>query len=214
MNGQIEDPAERLHAWRVGGLSVWRLVLPAPYRLWSANDTHRESPYKTADMRKAWRRCAYLAIGQAGIPQGLPRVSFGLVFHFTSATRRDSLNYADTAKPIIDAFGPPFVQKPTAKKPGGSSAPGASIIADDTDAYVENISLSIGPLWQDVITADGWHLTLADVTALDREWGGVTVVLAERTAVAPEPKRKRLPLAKVIPADVRQRLSREVFLGG
>lgn len=208
MNGRTAD------VYAVGELRIWRMVLAAPYRLWSANDTHRESPYKTADMRKAWRTHTYHAIKAAGLPQGLARVSFSFAFHFTDAARRDSLNYADTVKPIIDAFGPPFVQKPTAKKPGGASAPGASVIADDTDAYVEAIDLSIGPLWQDVITADGWRLTLADVNALDRGWGGVTVVLGERPALPPQPKRKRTPLAKVIPAEVRQRLAREVFLGG
>lgn len=213
MTGRAPMTGRTVDVYAVGDLRIWRLILPAPYRLWSANDAHRESPYKTADMRKAWRTYTYTRIVAARLPQGLARVSFDIAFHFTDAARRDSLNYADTAKPIIDAFGPPFVQKPTAKKPAGAAAPGASVIADDTDAYVETTSLSVGDLWQDVITTDGYPLTLADVTALDRGWGGVTVVLAERPALPPAPKRKRVPLAKVISPETRQRLTREVFLG-
>lgn len=193
------------------GHRIWRIILPAPHALWSANDTHRENRFKVATMRKTWRTHTYDTITALRIPQGLARVSFSIVWHFTDNTRRDSLNYADTAKPIIDAFAPPFVQKPTAHKPLGAYAPGASIIADDTDRYVESTSLSIGPLWQDVITTGGYPLTLADIAALDREWGGVTIVLAERPVLPPTPKVKRVPLKDIISADTRRQLAMKEF---
>jgi hypothetical protein len=192
---------------------VWRVILPAPHALWSANDTHRKGRFDVSAARKAWRHASYNAVRAAGIPQGLPRVSLSLVWHFTDDGRRDSLNYADTAKPIIDGMAAPFIQKPTIKKPSGAYAPGALIIADDTDAYVEDTNLKIGPLWQDVITADGYTLTLADLTALDNEWGGVTIVIGERPALPPQPKRKRVPLKNVIDPDTRRRLALGAFLG-
>ena len=194
---------------------VWRIVLPAPYQLWSANDTHSANRFKVSEMRKMWRTATYNAIVAHRLPQGLPRVSFDIAWHFTDLTRRDSLNYADTAKPIIDAFGPPFVQKPTKKKPAGAHAPGAAVIADDTDAYIDEISLRVGLLWQDVITADGYRIDLASVNALDREWGGVTIVVGELPPVDPTPKaRKRTPLKDAVPADVRRRLALQGFCAG
>ena len=192
---------------RVGDLRIWRLILAAPCQLWSANDSHREGRFKTTAIRKAWREHTYEQIRTARLPKGVARVSFGIVFHFTDAARRDSLNYADTAKPIVDAFGPPFVQKPTVKKPAGAASPGWSLIPDDGPREVESTELSIGALWQDVITADDWTLTRPDVIALDRGWGGVTVVVGERPALPPEAPRKRIPLAKVISSETRRRLA-------
>lgn len=198
---------------RAGDLRVWRWVLPAPCQMWSANDEHKGNEYDTARIRKTWRSAIVDRLTADRAPTGVQRVSFSIVFHFTTDGRRDALNYASTAKPIIDGFGPPFVQKPTAKKPAGAYSPGYGFIPDDTPRYVEDTSLSIGPLWQDVITADGWDLTLADVAALDRGWGGVTVVVGERPPLPDTPKRKRIPLAKVISTETRRRLALRELLG-
>src|ERR1044072_6074670 len=143
--------------------------------MWSANDAHRGGKFDTARVRKAWRDHTYQTLRQARMPKGLGRVRCSVLFHPMIDNRRDALNYADPAKPIIDAFGPPFVQKPTEKKPNGAAAPGWSLIPDDTPQYVDAIDLAFGHLWQDVITAEGYPLARADVIALDRKWGGVTV---------------------------------------
>jgi hypothetical protein len=196
-----------------GDLRVWRWVLPAPCQMWSANDEHRGNEYDTARVRKAWRSAMFNRLTATRPPTGLARVAFDVVFHFTSDSRRDALNYASTAKPVIDAFAPPFVQKPTVKKPSGAFAPGYAMIPDDSPREVESTALSIGPLWQDVITAPGWTLTRADVHALDRRWGGITVVVGERPALPPPVKTRRRPLKDVIPADVRRRLALSALIG-
>lgn len=197
----------------VGGYRIWKLILPAPCQLWSANDEHRGNEYDTARIRKTWRGAVFDRLSAIDAPTGLPRVRFSIVFHFTSDGRRDALNYASTAKPIIDGFAPPFLQKPTKAKPRGSFSPGYGMIPDDTPRHVEATELSIGDLWQDVITADDYPLTLADVTALDRKWGGVTVVVLERPALPDTPKVKRVPLAKVISPEVRRQLALKELLG-
>jgi len=195
----------------VGDLGIWRFTMAAPCQLWSANDAHRSDKYKTAVVRKKWRTLTYDTLVGLALPTGLARVAFSVVLHPVIDNRRDALNYADTAKPIIDAFGPPFVQKPTPKKPSGAYAPGYSLIADDTPQYVEDINLSFGDLWQDIITAPGWRLTPDDLSALDNKWGGVSVVVAERPPLPDRPKRKRVPLDRLIPAEVRRRVAVEAM---
>jgi hypothetical protein len=207
VNGRRND------LYAVGDLRIWRITLAAPCPLWSANDAHRASKYATADIRKKWRTLTFNTLTALKLPTGLARVSFDLAFHPVIDNRRDALNYADTAKPIIDAFGPPFIQKPTTKKPGGAFAPGYNLIPDDTPQYVEDNTLAFGDLWQDVITRPGWPLTLADVHALDNKWGGVTIVVSERPPLPPAPARKRIPLKDVIPADVRRRLNLAALRG-
>lgn len=172
--------------YRVGDLRVWRLILPAPCELWSANDAHRANRFEVSRIRKQWRTAAYELCQQAQLPRGLKRISLALAFHPCINNRRDALNYADTAKPIIDGFGPPFLQKPTKKKPAGASAPGWSLIPDDTPEHLESVELSIGPLWQHIVPQ---VRTAAAVNALDRKWGGVTIVIQELPArdTTPEP---------------------------
>lgn len=193
--------------YAVGDLRIWRIVMPAPCQMWSANDAHKGNRFTTSAVRKAWRGATFDTLTRLRLPTGLARVRFSIAFHPVIDNRRDSLNYADTAKPIMDAFGPPFVQKPTKKKPSGAFAPGYNLIPDDTPRYVEATELSFGALWQDVITHPRHTLTRADVIALDNKWGGVTIVVGERPALPEEAPRKRVPLKDVIPADVRRRLA-------
>lgn len=195
------------------GHRVWKIVTAAPCRMWSANDAHRADKYGTAKVRKAWRGHTYELLKAADFPRGLARISLTVLFHPVIDNRRDALNYADTAKPIIDAFGPPFVQKPTLKKPSGASAPGWSVIPDDTLQYLADTTLTFGDLWQDVITAPGWPLSWADVVALDNKWGGVTIVVGELPPVEARPKSKRVPVAKLIGPDTRRRLAVEAMTG-
>lgn len=169
------------------GLHRWELIIEAPCPLWSANDSHRAGPHKSSGNRKMWRNEAYRTARLHRLPRGLARVRFDIVFHFTNRARRDALNYADTAKPVIDALGPPFVQKPTPKKPKGSSAPGWSLIPDDTPQYLASTTLSIGPLWRDAV---------AGSINADNVWGGLTLTITE---LPPLPGAKPVPVPAAQP---------------
>lgn len=158
---------------------TWTLLIPGPVALWSTNDSHKQGPRATSANRAEWRRAGYAAAAQHRLPKNLTRIRLGFVFHFQNRLHRDALNYADTAKPVIDAFGPPFVQTPTAKKPKGAAAPGWTLIANDTPEFLESTSLAIGPLWRDVVAGDpldGWRL--------DSKFGGLTVTITDLSAVS------------------------------
>lgn len=187
--------------YAVGDLRIWRMVIAAPDRILSINATHNMTRFAVAAWRKAWRDHTYHQIADAGLPRHLPRVSISIVFHLATYARRDVLNYADTAKPIIDAFGPPFVQAPTKKKPGGASAPGWSLIDDDDPAHVEDTSLSFGQHWGFVAAA---HPTRQNLLALDNKYGGVTVVIGERPPLPADHPDIARPKPPTIPADVRR----------
>lgn len=159
---------------------TWTLLIPAPASLWSANDSHKKGPRASSANRAAWRQAAYQAAQIHRLPKNLARIRLAIVFHFQSRLHRDALNYADTAKPVIDAFGPPFVQAPTAKKPKGASAPGWTLIANDTPEFLESTSLAIGPLWRDVLAG----MDPREARRLASEFGGLTVTITDLSAVA------------------------------
>lgn len=162
----------------MNGHREWTLLIPAPAPLWSANDAHKRHPHATSANRAHWRLAGYQAAQAARLPKGLTRIRLEFTFHSKDHRRRDALNYADTAKPLVDAFGPPFVQAPTAKVPRGRSAPGWSLIPDDTPEYLASTALSIGPLWRDVLADMG----LRESRRLASAHGGVTVVIADLSA--------------------------------
>lgn len=151
----------------------WTLLIPAPAQLWSANDSHKRGPRATSASRVLWRQAGYVAAQKARLPKNLARIRLEFTFHFQDRQRRDALNYSETAKPVIDAWGPPFFQAPTEKKPKGASAPGWSLIPDDTPQFLESTSLAIGPLWRDVL--DG--LPEAQRREMESKFGGLTVVI-------------------------------------
>ncbi|MFI1194038.1 hypothetical protein ACH4T9_12385 [Micromonospora sp. NPDC020750] len=151
---------------------TWTLLIPAPVALWSTNDSHKQGPRATSANRAVWRRAGYDAAALHRLPKNLTRIRASVTFHFQNALRRDALNYSETAKPVIDAFGPPFVQAPTKKRPKGASAPGWSLIPDDTPEHLESCALAIGPLWRDVIAG-------ADTRRLDSQFGGLTVTITD-----------------------------------
>lgn len=161
------------------GLRTWTLLIAAPAQMWSSNDAHQKGPHATSANRKKWREAAYDAARLAQLPKHLGRVRFEITFHFRDRARRDALNYAETAKPVVDAFGPPFVRLPTPKKPGGSSAPGWSLIPDDTPQYLESTALGIGPLWRDVLAG----LDPQQAARLVSSHGGLTVAITDLTEV-------------------------------
>lgn len=154
---------------------MWTLRIPAPAPLWSTNDSHKKGPRATSANRKEWRNAGYTAAQKARLPKGLDRIRLAFTFHFPDRLRRDALNYSETAKPVIDAFGPPFMQAPTAKVPQGRSAPGWGLIPDDTPAHLESTSLAIGPLWREV--------TAGRPDPASR-FGGLTVVITDLSAAA------------------------------
>jgi len=156
-------------------MTTWTLHIPAPAPLWSTNDSHRNGPQSTSANRKEWRKASYEAAALHRLPKNLKRVRYAITFHFAYHKRRDALNYSETAKPLIDGFGPPFVQKPTKKRPQGVSAPGWSLIPDDTPEYLESTSLSIGPLWRTVLAG----MPAAEQRRLQSRYGGVTVVVTD-----------------------------------
>lgn len=153
----------------------WTLLIAAPVQLWSTNDSHSKGPRATSANRAQWRAAGYTIAQVAHLPKGLARVHFSVTFHFQDQRRRDALNYSETAKPVIDSWGPPFVQKPTAKRPKGSSAPGWSLIPDDTPQYLAGTELSIGPLWRDVLAG----LPERERRPLSSPHGGLTVVITD-----------------------------------
>ena len=163
------------------GFRTWTLLIPAPAPLWSANDSHSKGFRASSANRKQWRDAAYIAAQIARLPNGLDRIRLAFVFHFPDHARRDALNYADTAKPVIDGWGPPFLRKPTPKVPAGMSAPGWGLIADDTPAHLESTSLAIGPLWRDVLAS----LEPGRARTLASPYGGLTVTITDLTAVTP-----------------------------
>ncbi|RKR92836.1 hypothetical protein BDK92_7318 [Micromonospora pisi] len=154
---------------------TWTLHIAAPAQLWSTNDSHNKGPRPTSANRKQWRKAGYDTAAFYRLPKHLRRVRYNITFHFTDRARRDALNYSETAKPVIDAFGPPFVQAPTAKRPNGASAPGWSLIPDDTPEYLESATLAIGPLWPTVLAG----LPAADRRRLVSPHGGMTVVITD-----------------------------------
>lgn len=160
---------------------TWYLLIPAPAPLWSTNDSHRHGPRATSASRVAWRKAGYDAAMIARLPKGLQRVRFAVTFHFQDRIHRDALNYSETAKPVIDSWGPPFFQKPTKKAPKGKSAPGWGLIPDDTPKHLESTALAIGPLWSEVLAALPERERLAYVSP----YGGLTVVITEISEGAP-----------------------------
>jgi hypothetical protein len=153
----------------------WTLLIPAPAPLWSANDSHKKGPRATSASRVLWRGVAYQYAQLHNLPKGLARVRFAITFHFQDRARRDALNYSETAKPAIDAMGPPFFQAPTAKRPKGLSAPGYGLIPDDTPEFLESATLAIGPLWRDVLAG----LPGCEARTLASPYGGLTFVVTD-----------------------------------
>ncbi|WP_250029713.1 hypothetical protein [Paractinoplanes maris] len=158
----------------------WTLLIPAPAPLWSTNDSHKKGPRATSASRVRWRSAGFTAAQKAGLPKGLSRVRYAITFHFKDRLHRDALNYSETAKPVIDSWGPPFVQKPTPKKPQGSSAPGWGLIPDDTPQFLESTSLAIGPLWREVLAG----LPEREQRPLASPYGGLTVVITDLSGVS------------------------------
>ena len=158
---------------------TWTLHIAAPAALWSTNDSHKKGPRATSANRAEWRQSGYNAAAYYRLPKRLTRIRASVTFHFQNALRRDALNYSETAKPVIDAFGPPFVQAPTVKRPRGASAPGWTLIPDDTPEHLESCALAIGPLWRDVIAC----MDAREARRLDSEFGGLTVTITDLSGV-------------------------------
>ena len=195
---------------RVGDLRIWKMTIAAPADILSVNATHNMHEMKIAKWRKTWRQHTYNLIEAAALPRHLTRVHFSVAFHFTTYGRRDALNYADTAKPIIDAFGPPFVQKPTAKKPQGSHSPGWSLIDDDDPVHVDGIELFIGQHWGFIAAANP---TRDNLLALDAKRGGTSIIIGECEPLPADHHHITRPKPPTIPADVRRAAALKGLLG-
>lgn len=159
---------------------TWTLHIAAPVALWSTNDSHKRGPRATSANRAEWRRAGYEAAQVYRLPKRLHRIRAAVTFHFKDNLRRDALNYSETAKPVIDAFGPPFVQAPTKKRPKGASAPGWTLIPDDTPEHLESCALAIGPLWRDVLAG----LDPREARRLASPFGGLTVTITDLSGVS------------------------------
>lgn len=156
---------------------TWTLLIAAPCKHININDSHGRAWAGTSKLRKEWRKAAYKAAAAAQLPKGLDRVRIDIVLHFTRGGHRDALNYADTAKPVIDAFGPPFRQAPTEKRPNGTNAPGWLLIPDDTPEHLEASPILIGPVWREMLAG----LTVAQQWRLQSQFGGLTVTITDLT---------------------------------
>jgi hypothetical protein len=107
----------------------------------------------------------------------LDRVRIDVLLHFTDRRPRDAGNYADTAKPAVDALGPPFLRMPTAKNPTGASAPGWSLIPDDTPIHLDGPHVEVGPLWREVLASANRPLA----ALLASPYGGITLTITDLT---------------------------------
>lgn len=136
----------------------WRLVLAAPCAWISANDgMHWGARPALLDR---WRNAAYLSLlarfgGRADAPpKQMDRVRVDIECHFRDRQHRDAANYHPTAKPVVDALGPPFLRRPTRRQPRGRSAPGFGLLVDDTPAHLDGPHVTIGRLWREVATEE------------------------------------------------------------
>lgn len=160
---------------RTSSPGVWRLVIPAPSKWISENEQlHWAERDRRAD---AWRRTAYLLLlarpAALRPPEGLAKVRVEVELHFRDHLHRDPHNFTPTAKPVVDALGPPFVRPPTRKQPKGRSAPGYGVIPDDTPEHLDGPHLTVGRLWREV-AAD-----LPQLRGTRRHHGGMTVVITD-----------------------------------
>lgn len=119
----------------------WKIEIPAPYPLGWITANERPANHKVAAaQRRQWRLHAY-AYGQKVrrlLPCGLTYVKTEICFQVKTYNRRDPLNFAETAKPIIDAFGPTRKYK---RKTGWVHEPGLGVYVDDDAAHLAGPSL-------------------------------------------------------------------------
>ncbi len=118
---------------------TWTLVIPAPARFLSLNNTKGHWSTRSEPAR-LWRESTYWLAVQAKLPRGLKKVHIAATFHFTDRRRRDAENLHATLKPIIDALTP---ERRRIVQGQLKVSKGYGLIADDTPEYLST-SLRIG----------------------------------------------------------------------
>lgn len=117
---------------------TWTFGFAAPDKFLSLNDS-KANPYAASRRTKAWREAAFVAAKGAGFPTRLQRIAVHIELCFTVDRDRDEANYQATAKPIVDALGPPIIRR--RRQPTGSEqqihAPGLLLIPDDTPRHLD-----------------------------------------------------------------------------
>lgn len=96
--------------------------------------------------KKQWRLAAYNAIVAAGIPQRLGRIQVGIELRFTETRAdRNSENYEQTIKPVIDALAKGAVYNTTYRgKPKLVVALGRHVVEGDDPRYLVRGHPTIG----------------------------------------------------------------------
>lgn len=119
---------------------MWTLLIPAVADFYTSNI--RANHHERAKIVKAWRDATYLIATQQRpkLPIGLRRVRMDAQLRFNNNNRRDLVNYADAAKPVVDALGPPFIR--TGKKQ--AAALGYELIPDDGPKHLDGPYVTFG----------------------------------------------------------------------
>lgn len=92
-------PADRLTAPG----DVFEFVIDAPDEFLNANDSYRHWSDKSKKV-KAWRRAGRLAVADAGLPTGLPRLQVDCFVIKPAQNNYDPANWAPTAKAVLDGL--------------------------------------------------------------------------------------------------------------
>lgn len=121
-------------------MSTWQLrIVPRPgERLMSMND-HMD-PLEKARRNAYWRGLAASAAKQADLPKGILRARVDALLTFADSVPRDSANYHQTLKPVIDGLGSRATYHGRRK-----AHPAYGLFIDDDSAHLDGPHITIGP---------------------------------------------------------------------
>lgn len=114
----------------------WTVEIPALSPLGWLSANKRPAHHKVAAAQRAQWRVHAFAHAQRHkrlLPRGMAYAKVELHFQVKTYARRDTVNLNDTAKPIIDAFGPP---RTYVRKTGAVHEPGLGVFAGDDPAHM------------------------------------------------------------------------------
>jgi hypothetical protein len=123
----------------------WTIEIQMPVRAgrpvgWLTLNNIKKMPWRRRyAIEQAWRKAAYDAFVQAGLPAGLGRIQLTIQFRFADLVQRDRDNQELTIKHLIDAL-KPLKKKVKTDKRGRSKVSvewGVGAVADDSPRYIQ-----------------------------------------------------------------------------